>query len=70
MPIKPKAQKAGLRSSTQLSASEVQAFLDANLDSVSPLDSACYRNYAKAVGHTASGICRWRGLCGWPVVRR
>ena len=36
MPIKPVAQKAGLRSSTQLSASEVQAFLDANLDSVSP----------------------------------
>ena len=36
MPIKPVAQKAGLRSSTQLSASEVQAFLDATLDSVSP----------------------------------
>ena len=36
MPIKPVAQKAGLCSSTQLSASEVQAFLDANLDSVSP----------------------------------
>ncbi|MEL0290480.1 MAG: hypothetical protein VXA21_05350 [Alphaproteobacteria bacterium] len=36
MPIKPVTQKAGLRSSTQLSASEVQAFLDANLDSVSP----------------------------------
>jgi hypothetical protein len=36
MPIKLVAQKAGLHSSTQLSASEVQAFLDANLDSVSP----------------------------------
>ena len=35
MPIKLVAQKAGLHSSTQLSASEVQAFLDANLDSVS-----------------------------------
>ena len=34
MPIKPLAQKAGLRSSTQLSASEVLALLDANLDSV------------------------------------
>ena len=36
MPIKLVAQKAGLHLSTQLSASEVQAFLDANLDSVSP----------------------------------
>ena len=36
MLIKQVAQKAGLHSSTQLSASEVQAFLDANLDSVSP----------------------------------
>ena len=35
MPIKPLAQKAGLRSSTQLSASEVLALLDENRDSVS-----------------------------------
>ena len=36
MPIKPVAQKTDLRPSAQLSASEVQAFLDANLDSASP----------------------------------
>jgi len=36
MPIKPAAQKTGLRPSARLSASEVQAFLDANLDSASP----------------------------------
>ena len=36
MPIKPVAQKTGLRPSARLSASEVQAFLDANLDSASP----------------------------------
>ena len=34
MPIKPLAQIMGLRSCTQLSASEVQAFLGTNLDSV------------------------------------
>ena len=36
MPIKPVAQKTGLRPSARLSASEVQAFLDANLESASP----------------------------------
>ena len=35
MPIKPVAQKTGLWPSAQLSACEVQAFLDANLDSAS-----------------------------------
>ena len=36
MPIKPVAKKKASAHSMQLSASEVQAFLDANLDSVSP----------------------------------
>jgi len=36
MLIKPVAQKTGHQPSARLSASEVQAFLDANLDSASP----------------------------------
>ena len=36
MPIKPVAQKLGRRSSTQLSAAEVEAFLGAGLERASP----------------------------------
>ena len=41
MSIKPVAQKSGWRSSTQLSAAEVEAFLGAGLERASPHWSEC-----------------------------
>ena len=41
MSIEPVTQKSDLRSSTQLSAAEVEAFLGAGLECASPLWSEC-----------------------------